>query len=218
MALSSKALQQKRAKKSAKRKQLKKSSPNASAKSGLPPEWLAADAPIADVYIPEKLFEIGIGSVWFSRQLEDGRYSMSAFLVDTFCLGVKNAFYSILSPEQYRQEINNFRENSGEDFVTCEPEYARKLVEMAAAYALELGIEPHADYTIAKMIFGDVDASRCDANFQFGRDGKPLYIPVPSDNLSVQRRIMKQLEKHGKDPVGLLINEYLQEVEDVRLG
>lgn len=208
MALSSKALQQKRAKKAEKRKQVKKSvKPHKTPRPSLPPEWMAADAPIADVYVPEGLFEVGLGSVWFSRRLEDGRHAMSAFLVDTFCLGVKNAFYSILGEEQYQQELERFLRDSEEKFVPCEPEYARKLVELAIEYALSLGFSPHEDYAVAKMIFGDVDASLSDAVFSFGRDGLPMYVPGPGEGPAMQRRIMKQLEKLNKDPLGLLVSD-----------
>ena len=205
MALSSKALQQKRTKKAAKRKAAKKSS--SPAKNPMAVEWLAAaDAPIADVYTPESLFETGIGSVWFSRRLENGHYALSAFLVDTFCLGVKNAMYSLVSAAKYEEELERFLKHSGETFAACEPTYARKLVELAIAYARELGLEPHPDYKIAKIIFGDVDASQSDAVFTFGRDGNPIYIPGPSDTLSEQRRIIKQLEKLNKDPLGMLLS------------
>ena len=132
MALSSKALQQKRTKKAAKRKEAKKSA--APARSKIPQEWFAsAHAPIADVYTPEGLFETGLGSVWISRKLDDGRYAMSAFLVDTFCLGVKSSLYAILGPDKYRAELDHFLQQSGEKFVARDPAYARKLVELAVA-------------------------------------------------------------------------------------
>ena len=132
MALSSKALQQKRTKKAAKRKEAKKSA--APARSKIPQEWFAsAHAPIADVYTPEGLFETGLGSVWISRKLDGGRYAMSAFLVDTFCLGVKSSLYAILGPDKYRAELDHFLQQSGEKFVARDPAYARKLVELAVA-------------------------------------------------------------------------------------
>ncbi len=203
MALSSKALQKKRAKKAAKRKEVRKSS--STAQIGMAAEWLAAaGAPIADVYTPEGLFETGIGSLWFSRRLEDGRYALGVFLVDTFCLGVKNVMYAILDADKYRVQMENFLHISEEKFVPREPAYVRKLVEMAIAYARELGLEPHSDYKIAKLIFGDVDASSCDAHFAFGRDGNPVYIPGPSDTPTEQRHIIKQLEKLNRDPFALL--------------
>lgn len=203
MALSSKALQQKRAKKAAKRKEKKRPGPASGlAQAG---EWLAAaSAPIADVYVPEGLFEAGIGTVWFSRLLEDGRYALSVFLVDTFCLGVKNAMYAFMDADRYKVQMENFLHMSEEQFLACEPAYARKLVESAIAYAQGLGFEPHADYKIAKVIFGDVDASASDAHFDFGRDGNPYYMPGPGDTPAEQRRVIKQLEKISKDPYALL--------------
>jgi len=203
MALSSKALQQKRAKKAAKRKDTRKQ--GSTAPKGLAVEWLAAArAPVADVYTPESLFETGMGSVWFSRTLEDGRYALGVFLVDTFCLGVKNAMYTILEPEQYHVQMENFLHLSGVAFIPQEPAYARKLVESAIAYARELGLSPHADYKIAKEIFGGVDASDSDAVFAFGRDGNPVYMPGPDDSPTEQRRVIKQLERLRQDPYALL--------------
>jgi len=204
MALSSKALQQKRAKKAAKRKDVRKQH-SAGSKGLAATEWLlAAHAPIADVYTPERLFAEGLGSVWFSRKLEDGRYALSVFLVDTYCLGVKNAMYALMEPERYRVHLENFLSVSEEEFVPQEPATVRKLVESSIAYAKGLGLEPHADYKIAKEIFGDVVASDSDAVFAFGRDGHPFYIPGPGDSPAEQRRVIKQLERLQQDPYALL--------------
>lgn len=203
MALSSKALQKKRDKKNAKRKEVKKFT--GAVRSNMPAEWvMAASAPVADVYTPEGLFETGLGSIWFSRLLEGRRYALGVFLVDTFCLGVKNAMYAVLDEDKYLMHIENFLHVSEETFVQSDPAYVRKLVESAAAYAHSLGFEPHPDYKIAKMIFGDVDASASDAYFTFGRDGNPCYVPGPGDTPAQQRRVAKQLERLHKDPYALL--------------
>lgn len=207
MALSSKALQQKRAKKSAKRKLAKKSV--SSLQTAKATEWLlAASDPIADVFVPVGLFDTGMGTVWFSRHLSGGGYALSAFMLDTFCLGVKNALYTVLEEEQYDAHLDSFLLHSGEEFVEADPAHARKLVESAVIYAERLGFKAHADYKTAKIIFGDVEASSCDAQFTFGRDGQPLYIPGPYDSVSEQRRILKQLEKLNKDPFGLLTGDF----------
>lgn len=204
MALSSKALQKKRTKKATKRKETRKNTSAAANSQAM--EWLsAAHAPVADVYVPEQLFDTGIGSVWFSRVLDDGRYALSVFLVDTFCLGVKNAMYGILDAERYRVNLENFLHISEEEFIPQPPEYVRKLVESYIGYAQELGLRPHKDYEIAKVIFGNVEASASDAEFRFGRDGQPVYIPGPGDSPAEQRRIIQQLEKVNKDPYALLM-------------
>jgi hypothetical protein len=154
--------------------------------------------------VPEGLFNTGMGSVWISRALENERYAVSVFLLDTYCLGVKNALYAVLDKSRYMMYMENFLHISEENFIACEPAYARKLVESAVAYSQGLGFDPHDDYKIAKMLFGDVDASASDAYFTFGRDGNPYYVPGPGDSPAEQRRVLKQLEKLHQDPYSLL--------------
>jgi hypothetical protein len=54
-----------------------------------------------------------------------------------------------------------------------------------------------------ERIFGDVSADASDAVFWFGRDGKPVYIPGPSDTAPLIRRRIEQLKKFlGDDGFG----------------
>ncbi len=65
----------------------------------------AADAPIHECLMPERLFDIGLGSVIVSRRLPNGFIDAAVFLVDVFCLGIKDAFHSRLSPAEYAQRL-----------------------------------------------------------------------------------------------------------------
>lgn len=193
MALSQKALQKKRAKKNEKRKIAQKPA----GLLGFAREWgAAASCPVADVLVPTQLFKSGIGNVWFSRRLPDGRYAMAAFLVDVFCLGVKDALFSIAEEHEYLSRLKALDQQFGEEAFSREhPAYARKLVEAAVEYAEQWGLEPHADYKIARLIFGDVDAAACPASFKFGQNGKPFYVCGPHDSPAKQRQICQRLEK-----------------------
>jgi hypothetical protein len=194
MTLSQKAQQKKREKKAAKRKEASKAAAKQTGMLTFAREWTAAaQAPVADVLAPKALFERGIGTVWFGRQLPAGRYALAGFLVDTFCLGVKNAMANILSAEKYREVIE--RALANESVERMHPACGRKLVEQAVAYAGDLGLDPHPDYKLGKLIFGDVDAAACPVSFNFGREGKPFYVSGPDDTPAVQRRILKQLER-----------------------
>jgi hypothetical protein len=71
---------------------------------------------------------------------------------------------------------------------------ARKLVEEALACAKDLGFEPHADYRIARFIFGDIEANACPARFTFDQNGKRQSIrpmlssrPSPKQSCRVRR-------------------------------
>jgi hypothetical protein len=195
MALNPKALQKKRAKKTQQRKETRRKLESIKAAWSFGSEWAtAAKAPLGDVFVPRSLFEQGIGSVWFSRRLSDGRYAVAVFLIDLYCLGVKNALYALAEPQEYERQFDKIRQTHP-DYSREHPAYARKLVEGVAAYAKDLGFDPHPDYKLARLIFGDVDASTCPAQFTFGRDGKPFYINGPNETLKDQKRIVHTLEE-----------------------
>ncbi len=114
-------------------------------------------------------------------------------MVDTVCLGVKNALFKLATADEYERILSRVHSSPEEDFQREHPAYARKSVERAVAYGTDLGGKPHADYKLAKMIFGGVDADTCPGSFSF--EGKPHYIGGPNDSPAFQRRIVKQLKK-----------------------
>ena len=201
MGLSHKALQDKRAKKAAKRKAATKNKGGPVAAMGATREWgYVATAPIHEVLVPDTLFELGIGNLIFSRKLPDGSIAVAAFLIDTFCLGVKDAFYATVSFAKYEEYLRARLESGFAGKMHAQPPaYVRKLVEEAVAYARELGFDPHPDYKIARQIFGDVEAAACPVRFEFGRDGQPFYCNGPHDTPAMQRRILTQLQRKCGD-------------------
>ena len=62
---------------------------------------LASQGPIYECKIPKRIFEMGIGNIVFSRQLASGKIGLAIFLLDVFCLGVKDAFYQVVDPDKY---------------------------------------------------------------------------------------------------------------------
>ncbi|HUG11574.1 MAG TPA: hypothetical protein VMM36_11195, partial [Opitutaceae bacterium] len=117
-----------------------------------------AKAPILHSGAPDYLWknDQGLGIALISRKLADGQVAFAKFLLDVYCLGVKNAHVSIVSYPVYRDHIYLpiFEKMAVE---TRPPAYVRKLVEGAVDYARRLGFEPHPDYRAAREIFGDID-------------------------------------------------------------
>jgi hypothetical protein len=160
------------------------------------------------------MFDVGIGNVLISRRREDGLIAASVFLVDLFCLGVKNAIFHLMPPLRYEVTLLGL-ELTGE-LMEIPPECARKLVEGAVAYAEDLGFSPHPDYRIAQQIFGDIDKRECETSFEFGNDGKPLYISGPNETPGDIQRILNQLERRC-GPGGFeyeIMEEGMDEMED----
>lgn len=153
----------------------------------------AANAPIHEALAPAKLFEVGIGNLFFSRPLPDGRIAVGCFLLDVFCLGIKNAFMSIMPKDEYTQRRRSW--SPAESLQPLSAACFRKLVEGGVAYARDLGFSPHRDYAEASQVFGDVESTACPTHFKYGHEGKPFYVSGPHETFTQVQAIVEQLER-----------------------
>ena len=181
------------AKRKVKRKKARETSPAFLSRFPVVDILAVAQAPIYECKVPANLFEMGIGNVVFSRQLPSGQIAASVFLLDVYCLGVKNAFYSIVDVAEFKNLIDKI----SYDYPLQEihPAGVRKLIEGGVAYARQFGLNPHADYLTAAKLFGDVDALSCPVTYEFGHEGKPFYISGPNDTPARIRQIVDLLEQ-----------------------
>jgi hypothetical protein len=154
---------------------------------------MAAKGPIVHCLMPTNLFEAGIGNVLVARRLPSGMLGCAWFLVDVFCLGVKDIFYREVSEAELRSRLEALSET--QEFVEVEPTRARRLIRDAAAYAAGLGLPAAKDTPVIEAIFGDFNANACTDTFTFGKDGKPFYVSGPYDTPARIRTIGQTLEK-----------------------
>ncbi|MFT5083326.1 MAG: hypothetical protein ACI9Y1_001368 [Lentisphaeria bacterium] len=195
MALSDKQRQKKLEKKNKKRKLVKKLLDNSVRSMHKASDW--CEYPIHECLMPKSIAETGIGYVIVTRKTPDGSIAVSAFVVDVYCMGVKNALFKVAGEHEYENTLKpRLTERSGEEiFEHVHPSCARKLVEGAVHYAKELGIAPHQDYKNAKGIFGSVDAGSCAEKYVYGgNNGKPYYIRGPNESVVEAKRIVSQLK------------------------
>ncbi len=126
------------------------------------------------------------------------------FLVDVYCLGVKDVLIRQETQPNYQNLINMMSASSS--LVPVEPAYAKKLILDAILYAASVGIDPHDDYYKYKAIFDDVDAGECLAEFSFGKDGKPFLITGPQNSQQQIKMWLRKLENEcGKDGFDYII-------------
>jgi len=151
---------------------------------------LAARAPIYRCYVADEVFDEGLGYVVVSRRSGD-QVAAGVFLVDVYCLGVKDAM-AMLKPLEF---FDDFIANLPMRMKAVEPAYAKKLVEDAIAYARDLGFEPHPDYKLPRKILDDIDVSECSAEFTFGKDGKPFFVSGPYDSAARTKHIIDTLQR-----------------------
>jgi hypothetical protein len=131
--------------------------------------------------------------------LPNNRVAAVVFLVDIRCLGVMDCFGRLM----VRAEYDAFCRELDDKFEVEDhtPADVRKLVEGAVDYARNLGLEPHPDYHRVKSIFGDIDARESQMEFEFGSEGKPLFMNGPYDSPERCRQILSILE-HSCGPGG----------------
>jgi len=119
------------------------------------------------------------------------------FLVDVFCLGVKNTN----GPKTMdRRKLPDFIRTffsawSYRPPVPAPLEMARQIVFGAVDYARSLGFEPHPDFARGAALLGDwVEGS---SDVTFGQDGKPFYINGPRDDTYGTMAKLRQMVGDG---------------------
>jgi hypothetical protein len=123
----------------------------------------------------------GLVSVLVARRRPHRRAAtICVYLLDVYCLGVKNA----IGPDDMDdQSLRRFTAHvfSGYDAppIPATLELARDLVCGSAEYADALGFAPHPDFQQARAHLGPWTGPSA---ITFGRNGKPTYIEGPYDN------------------------------------
>ena len=199
MAMDSRKRQKKLERRKAKAKAKKKALARQESRGIAPRLDEAAQAPILHCCTTDVLWDQGMSSVLISRKLKSGRVAFVIFLLDVYCLGVKNVTLGVVPRSQYDWQVYE-KLCDRYQLVKLAPEAARKLVEGAVEYARDLGLSPHPDYRKARLIFGDVDAGSCREEFVYGQDGKPYFVAGPYDSPWRCRQIIHTLtDRCGPD-------------------
>ncbi len=146
-----------------------------------------------EAYIGKDWSEHGLAHLVVARIRENGSADYGIFLVDIWCLGVKDAFGETNGLESDVRELVDERlpESMREPI---HPSCAKKLIDGALAYAERLGFAPHRDFRKARRVLSGLDASLCPTEFTYGRDGRPCYVRGPDDSNERVDRVLAILD------------------------
>ncbi len=157
-------------------------SPGWSRGLGAPADWPETDAPDG--------VGQGLVTVLVARQHRRGKASLTGYLVDVYCLGVKDVFGpKVFDDGEVRAFVRAYYQVYDAPPVAAPIEMARELVWGAVAYARDLGFEPHRDFDLTARHLG---AWAPTGAVRFGRDGMPCFTQGPRDNPT---RILRTLER-----------------------
>jgi hypothetical protein len=132
----------------------------------------------------------GLVTVVAARERGGSKVSACSYLVDVYCLGVKNAMGPRVVERRKLPEFRFqvFRTYAGPP-LEAPLELAQQLVFGAVEYARGLGFEPHPDFAACAGHLGEWQGPSV---IGFGYQGKPMFIAGPHDDAA---RIMKRLNR-----------------------
>ena len=151
--------------------------------------------PIMGCWIMEGWRDIGLTPVVVAREQEPGRVMFGVYLVDLYCLGVKDAFTKAdFSLARFESELPMLCSGKPEE---CSVELAHEVIYGALEFAAELGFQPYPDFKalLADIMLDPPDAHPRVDKVVFGKDGKPFFVSGPYDD---QYKIASVLEKQNR--------------------
>jgi hypothetical protein len=151
--------------------------------------------PIVQALVGAQIWNDGIGHLMITRQQSEGRLVSAVFLVDVYCLGVKNAFWRAGTHEDIEDMIRQMDKAQRMRAIT--PACLAKIVKGAIEFAQSFGFPPHPDYRHASILLDGIDPSTCPNEFTFGRDGRPFYIQGPNESPAEVKAILQRTRDAG---------------------
>ena len=136
--------------------------------------------------------DMGLVEILLARQQPDGDICFGVYLVDKYCLGLKNTFANAgFSRTRYQNEVRStiFHENVP---VACPVELAHQMIYASIEYAAQFGFQPEQDFALSQYMLAPRGELEEPYQLTFGKNGKPFFVAGPHDNAA---RILKQLEK-----------------------
>jgi hypothetical protein len=119
----------------------------------------------------------GLATLLVLGHVSSGTYVMSGFLVDLWCVGLKDAWgQKQITRPGFEQEILPKWRQAGETITRIEPEAARRLIAGAIRFSHQNGFRLPEHWDRYAAILGNLgDIPHADLS-QFGVDGKLRYV------------------------------------------
>lgn len=153
--------------------------------------------PIHECLLSADWQESGMAVIVIARRQSEMLIVFGLYMVDTFCLGVKDTFgRANINISDYKTDFRPMLvENHG--VRPCSVEIAHQIIYGAVDYAADLGLNAHKDFLLSRNVLEKREDVPPNDDLEFGKNGKPLYVSGAHDHAG---RILKRLEsKLGKD-------------------
>ena len=148
--------------------------------------------PIEGCWVMPGWQEGGLAVIAVARRQANNNLVFGAYLVDIYCLGVKNAWFDTDVPSGHflREMLPEMMGDEAPEEIS--PALAHEIIYGAIEFAQAYGFRPHRDFRRARNILDPPDHHPRSGTVVFGREGKPLFISGPYDNVDA---ILRQLQR-----------------------
>ena len=155
---------------------------------------------IGQCYMSDGLLEHGEGDIIISRKHTGGRLSFASFLVDVWCVGVKDSFFKLRREEEELEDICR-------DFhlVECSYEEAHNWIYGAIEFADEAGIEPDKSFALTQFFLEEDTDDIPLVEHEFGYNGQ--HFLVAHSGLEASRYLPLLREHLGEGNFQYVIGE-----------
>jgi hypothetical protein len=134
----------------------------------------------------------GLVQVLLARAQPDGALAFGVYMVDRYCLGLKETFCNAgISQAEYEGRVRAGI-TASQPLEPCAPELAHQLIYQSIDYAARFGFRPHRDFADSQFLLEPRGTFEEAYAIPFGRDGKPFFVAGPHDNVPA---ILARLEK-----------------------
>jgi hypothetical protein len=123
--------------------------------------------------------ENGLAGIFVLRRKQSGKIVFGSFVVDMFCLGLKDTFFKLdYTDADFELMLDSIYQTPLEPI---DPNLAFNIIYGGIEYAEDLGFAPHKDFKITEYLLPPVEEVPY-MEVEFGKDGQPYYFEGPNDN------------------------------------
>lgn len=167
--------------------------------------------PVYECVISKEWKERGIAQIMVTRQHAGGNFTCGIYIVDTFCLGVKETAYRFnMTPLDYEE----FKEllTGEEPFDAVDYNTVHNIVYGAVAFAEEYGFNPHKEFALTQFILDEDSEDVPLIEYEFGKDGEPFLIVRDKQEASKYLPTLRKFT--GDDPKYLILDGDMEWLKD----
>ena len=150
----------------------------------------ARSLPVYKCFVNKDWHTAHMAQVLVMRSHVNGNITAGIYLVDLWCLGVKDTTYFFNLTQEEIQE--RFGDDFDKMFSEADYDLVHNIVYAGHDFALEYDIKPHADFAITKFILEEDDDSIPLIEIEVGDEDKPhLFVTQPGQYSEALAKLKK---------------------------